>query len=1093
MPSCYFLPGYCKKEFPSLGKRDCLFYFSGKYRFWKSFLPLAITAITAVNSRAQHALTYDTSNEYYAVHWGVEDGLSQYFAGTMLKDVNGFLWIGTGFGLNRFDGSTFKNYFAGEDQRKKTVIGNNINGLIEDSLHNIWIGTDRGLSRYDINADTFSHFPSQWTVPFWATKTEVFIWNKADSQFEAYSIHSFVKRTLAKTNSSDTIGLLLAESFTIFDTESNSLWVEEGTPGWFGGKGGGLLQISLSNGKRRLFEWNCFRHIPNHSHFTQGMRYDRSRKSIWISSGDGLLEFTLSDKVFHMADAFRPLAMMSDYWESSGIDLDQRGRVWVGTYPKGIYVYDPRSGAIKPAFPDDSSLQHITSGGNASIYCDRDGIIWTGYFSTKGIYGLIPYSKSVVRYETKKQGPQGLQFDQFMNCVNSGEGTLWLGTTQGLTVFDPISGLFNVLREKDLPGFKGKVIIPMYVDSTKRKAWLFNGPLGNIFEFDLRKNECHPVIFQNRYGQPVSNVSEIHPKTGLYNNRCIVPAKYNNHQIIFIQKPDSAIAEEALDFPDGTVDLFKIMVGERYLFLKSNVSKFNLTYAHENGKWVRINSPLDSLAWSRILYYEIDHSYWVAVDRMLIHISRDFKVIRQYSQVDGLPLMPIFSMIADNNGDIWWNTDRSISMLKVKSGKIISLSERDGYHKQDFTEISTRAKDRFGHLYFPSGNVFGNGFDQIFPEILAKNFPPSKVYIKSLMINQRPIDLAMGVNDLKELLLTYSENKISIETGIIDYFNNGQCQIRYKLDEGNNDWQYAPANYTIRYDELPPGNYQLLIQGSNALNDFNGSVKTLHIDIKSAFWKTWWFKTIAILVLYVSIRWQIKQKYQLQLERSHRQAAELLQQKTDLEMQALRAQMNPHFIFNSLNSINRFILQNNKAQASEYLTKFSKLVRMILQNSQASLISLESELECLELYLELEALRFDHRFNYKIYVPGDMDLEMLRVPPLIIQPYAENAIWHGLMHKEEKGQLDIQLEQQGHTLFITVRDNGVGRKQTAVLDNKSAIRHKSMGLKLTAERIAMMKSNGGSESPVTIRDLVNADGTPAGTEVVLAIPVQMQS
>src|SRR5579871_314067 len=140
-------------------------------------------------------------------------------------------------------------------------------------------------------------------------------------------------------------------------------------------------------------------------------------------------------------------------------------------------------------------------------------------------------------------------------------------------------------------------------------------------------------------------------------------------------------------------------------------------------------------------------------------------------------------------------------------------------------------------------------------------------------------------------------------------------------------------------------------------------------------------------------------------------------QKTDLEMQALRAQMNPHFIFNSLNSINRFILQNNREQASAYLTKFSRLVRLILQNSQASLITLESEIEALVLYLEMEALRFDNHFTYHISMSPDLDISILKVPPLIIQPYAENAIWHGLMHKEDNGRLEIELWQENENIF----------------------------------------------------------------------------
>jgi len=208
-------------------------------------------------------------------------------------------------------------------------------------------------------------------------------------------------------------------------------------------------------------------------------------------------------------------------------------------------------------------------------------------------------------------------------------------------------------------------------------------------------------------------------------------------------------------------------------------------------------------------------------------------------------------------------------------------------------------------------------------------------------------------------------------------------------------------------------------------------------------------------------------------------------------MQALRAQMNPHFIFNSLNSINRFILQNNKTQASVYLTKFSKLVRMILQNSQASMITLESELEALKLYLDLESLRFEYHFTYNISVPKDTDIEVLKVPPLIIQPYVENAIWHGLMHKEEKGQLNIDLTQEEHYLVIKILDDGIGRKQAAALKTKSATKHKSVGLKITAARIAMMQSENEDDSSIKINDLVNADGSAAGTEVLLKLPVQL--
>ena len=204
-------------------------------------------------------------------------------------------------------------------------------------------------------------------------------------------------------------------------------------------------------------------------------------------------------------------------------------------------------------------------------------------------------------------------------------------------------------------------------------------------------------------------------------------------------------------------------------------------------------------------------------------------------------------------------------------------------------------------------------------------------------------------------------------------------------------------------------------------------------------------------------------------------------------MQALRAQMNPHFIFNSLNSINMFILENNKLQASEYLSKFSRLVRLILQNSQESFIPLERELEALQLYLELESLRFDQKFEYKIAIAGNVDPTMLKVPPLIIQPYAENAIWHGLMHTKEKGHLEIELYQQKEILFCKITDDGIGRKRAAELKSKSASIHKSMGMRITADRIAMLQQQ--NKTSITITDLALPDGSPGGTEVLIKIPV----
>lgn len=268
-------------------------------------------------------------------------------------------------------------------------------------------------------------------------------------------------------------------------------------------------------------------------------------------------------------------------------------------------------------------------------------------------------------------------------------------------------------------------------------------------------------------------------------------------------------------------------------------------------------------------------------------------------------------------------------------------------------------------------------------------------------------------------------------------------------------------------------------------------IQTITLQRESILKKFMIFGFVILLILAAIVFRNIILKRRNEKLKSERLQQQLKQKVSELEMQALRAQMNPHFIFNSLNSINRFILQNNKAQASEYLTKFSRLVRLILQNSQAALIPLESELESLQLYLELEAVRFDHHFQFRISVADDIETDIIKVPPLIIQPYAENAIWHGLMHKEEKGHLEIELFKQNEILCCRITDDGIGRKKASELKSKSAATHKSIGMKITADRIAILQNLNGSESPVTINDLINADGSAGGTEVLLKITAML--
>jgi tetratricopeptide (TPR) repeat protein len=232
---------------------------------------------------------------------------------------------------------------------------------------------------------------------------------------------------------------------------------------------------------------------------------------------------------------------------------------------------------------------------------------------------------------------------------------------------------------------------------------------------------------------------------------------------------------------------------------------------------------------------------------------------------------------------------------------------------------------------------------------------------------------------------------------------------------------------------------------------------------------------------------QLKNNLQAQQMEAESKQLLLLQKTDQLEMKALRVQMNPHFIFNCLSSINRFILINNREEASDYLTKFSRLIRMSLQNSEKPLITLETELDMLKLYLELERLRFKNAFNYSITFINTIESSTIFIPPLLLQPFAENAIWHGLMHKEGVGNLDIALSLDGNILHCEITDNGIGRQQASLLKSKSAEKNKSMGMQITVERLALLNSTTKESSFFAIEDIINEDGDNTGTKVLLKI------
>jgi len=242
-------------------------------------------------------------------------------------------------------------------------------------------------------------------------------------------------------------------------------------------------------------------------------------------------------------------------------------------------------------------------------------------------------------------------------------------------------------------------------------------------------------------------------------------------------------------------------------------------------------------------------------------------------------------------------------------------------------------------------------------------------------------------------------------------------------------------------------------------------------------------------LLWYTLRLRLRNQKTIALKNEEIREVNFKRELTELEMKALQAQINPHFIFNCMNSINEMILNKDNKNASKYLTKFSKLIRMILENAEETEVSLKNELELLEAYIQLETLRFQGNVAYNIKVLGDLDTENVYLPPMVLQPFVENAIWHGLRHRQDidGGKISVSIEQQENQLVCHIEDNGIGRQKALALQQQSVYQSKSLGLKITEERLRLL-SRELKKQLVRITDLKDNYGNAMGTLVEVYIP-----
>jgi tetratricopeptide (TPR) repeat protein len=356
--------------------------------------------------------------------------------------------------------------------------------------------------------------------------------------------------------------------------------------------------------------------------------------------------------------------------------------------------------------------------------------------------------------------------------------------------------------------------------------------------------------------------------------------------------------------------------------------------------------------------------------------------------------------------------------------------------------------------------------------------------------------------DAQSFPLVY-ESLFIAEASNLKPFRMADYQLLSKLYENTPDKKdsslFFLKKYTALKDSVSNDRFMFMLSNYKKQEEFKKQqeiVATLNWENKQSvkkLGKETFYKWIYLAALLITVLSVVFIYRSLTLKRNNenlenqKKQSELKLKASELEMQALRAQINPHFIFNCLSSINRFIIKNETEAASDYLTKFSRLIRIVLTNSKSKFITLENELEMLRMYLDMERLRFKNSFAYNISFTNSINVDNLYIPPMLLQPFAENAIWHGLMNKESGGELTINFSEEDGFLICTITDNGIGRKAAGELKKKTSVLKKSMGIKITQERLSLLNANEDDQTFFEFEDPVDEDGNSLGTKVTLRI------
>jgi ligand-binding sensor domain-containing protein len=1003
------------------------------------------------------------SQQYNLRNYSVSEGLAQSQVFSIVEDTHGFIWMGTrGGGISRFDGLQFKNYSS-----KDGLLNDYIYDLKTDKRGNLWIATNAGVSRFD--GKKFKNFKLgndslNTAVLEMCFDKDSNLWLATDKNLYRIKNEKVICFSCENKINFNVLSTVLID-------HTNTLWA---------GDDNGLNKVIFTNNERTKGKIKTFAQMEGLKNIHVRSLYESKNKNILVATyGGGLFifdgikckslsdQFELKDKIIHK------------------VIEDKNGDVWMATQDNGISIWKP----------SDSSLVYITKNEGlcndhtSAILQDSWGNLWFG--SSGG--GVSRFSGQMFMHYNESAGVKG----NYVFAVKMArDSSLWIGTMAKGVIHlkDGISKHYHLDS-----GFIDEKVKCIYED---RKGRMWFGTEG-----------------KGLWAKDTSGFFQISTREGLSSN-WIKSIAEDNQGILWIGTAGGGLSVMSFEnrFQYSVKRIKNELMPERLNCLLKDGDKiwygadlgrgagfFQRIVQNIDFKGTEVNlTPVKQLknVTIRAIRKSKDFIWMATAGKGVLRISfRDEKFsLKYFNDKNGLTSNNIYLLEVDKEGNLWAGSENGIDKLVLsKNGDLLSVKHYG--RNEGFIGIETAqnaaCKGVNGELWF--GTI--SGLTKFNPNSVQKNNRAPKLLLSQmslLYVELEKTPYASFVNKFgipsSEIEFNYSDNHLSFDFIGINHTNPERVMYQWKLEGFENDWSPLTTKSDATYPNIAPGNYIFMVKACNEDGVCNEKPLEIPFTILPPYWQTLWFRLTIIIgsILLVTL---IILFFVLRSRRRNKDLREkLLMEKNllQLEQKALRLQMNPHFIFHALNSIQGLIVQKDEKTARNYLSKFSKLMRSILENSREQSITLETEIATLKNYLELEKFTRGDTFDFEVNCDSEIDQNDILIPPMLLQPFVENAIIHGFNGLNRRGKINVEFHfvilspSEGSKLKCIIRDNGVGREKATNVKIQQESEHKSTALKVTQERLDMLNAG---EKSLFIIDIKDENGNPAGTEIQILIGV----